>query len=156
MAVLRATFGFPKADILSAFERLGQIPGLEFFNVDAVRNAIAWLQPCATTTRVTTPIESVELACNFGMSHLPSLTGTTEGERGVMRSEGLNDAFATITVVVPPFTVEVRVRVDVVVPVTVQLGDPILQSSVRPMAAPAPPAMAYARTRVPNIGRAHV
>ena len=40
--VLRATFGFPKADILSAFERLGQIPGLEFFNVDAVRNAIAW------------------------------------------------------------------------------------------------------------------
>lgn len=70
----------------------------------AVRNAVAWLQPCATTTRVTTPIESVEVACSFGMTHLPSLTGTTEGERGVMRSEGLNDAFATITVVVPDNT----------------------------------------------------
>lgn len=67
----------------------------------AVRNLVVWLQPCATTTRVNTAVESVALELNFGMAHLPALTGALEGKRGVFRSEGLTDAFAKITLEMP-------------------------------------------------------
>lgn len=67
----------------------------------AVRNAVCWLQPCATTTRVDTSVEKVDIALNFGMAHLASLTGTLEGKRGVFRAEGLTDAFAKITLEMP-------------------------------------------------------
>lgn len=67
----------------------------------AVRNAICWLQACATTTRVDTAVEAVEIALNFGNIHLTSLTGTLEGKRAAHRGEGLNATFAKITLTMP-------------------------------------------------------
>lgn len=67
----------------------------------AVRNLVVWLQPCATTTRVNTAVETVAMELNFGMAHLPALTGSLEGKRGVFRSEGLTDTFARVTLEMP-------------------------------------------------------
>jgi hypothetical protein len=67
----------------------------------AVRNAIVWLQPVATTTRVDTAIDTVAMELNFGNIHLTSLTGTLEGKRAVARGEGLVQAFAKITLEMP-------------------------------------------------------
>lgn len=67
----------------------------------SVRNLTVWLQPCATTTRLNTSIDTLALTINTGMSHLTSLTGTTEGKRGTIRSEGLIDSFATWELVMP-------------------------------------------------------
>jgi hypothetical protein len=67
----------------------------------AVRNSICWLQACATTTRVDTAVDAVEIALNFGNIHLTSLTGTLEGKRAVHRGEGLTQSFATITLTMP-------------------------------------------------------
>lgn len=67
----------------------------------AVRNSICWLQACATTTRVDTAVDAVEVALNFGNIHLTSLTGTLEGKRAVHRGEGLTETFATITLTMP-------------------------------------------------------
>lgn len=67
----------------------------------SVRNAISWLQACATTTRVNTPIDAVSMELNFGNMHLTSLTGTTEGKRAVHRGENLIDTFAKITLTLP-------------------------------------------------------
>jgi hypothetical protein len=65
------------------------------------RNMIMWLQPVATTTRVNTVVDSLTVTLNTGMSHLGSLTGTTEGKRGTIRSEGLIDSAATWEMVMP-------------------------------------------------------
>lgn len=67
----------------------------------AVRNAICWLQAVGTTTRVDTAVEKVDIALNFGNIHLTSLTGTLEGKRAVARGDGLNNAFAKITLEMP-------------------------------------------------------
>ncbi len=67
----------------------------------AVRNSICWLQACATTTRVDTAVDAVEIALNFGNILLTSLTGTLEGKRAVHRGEGLTEAFAKITLTMP-------------------------------------------------------
>lgn len=67
----------------------------------SVRNAICWLQACATTTRVNTPIDAVSMELSFGNMHLTSLTGTTEGKRAVHRGENLIDSFAKITLTLP-------------------------------------------------------
>ncbi len=67
----------------------------------SVRNMIVWLQPCATTTRVNTSVDSLSVTINTGMSHVSSLTGTTEGKRATIRSEGLIDSFATWEMVMP-------------------------------------------------------
>jgi hypothetical protein len=67
----------------------------------AVRNAICWLQAVGTTTRVDTAVEKVDIALNFGNIHLTSLTGTLEGKRATARGDGLNNAFAKITLEMP-------------------------------------------------------
>lgn len=67
----------------------------------AVRNLVVWLQATGTTTRVNTAVEAVAMEVNFGMAHLPALTGSLEGKRGVYRSEGLTDSFAKITLEMP-------------------------------------------------------
>lgn len=67
----------------------------------AVRNAICWLQPVATTTRVNTAIEAVAIELNPGNIHLTSLTGTLEGKRAVARGENLTGPFAKITLEMP-------------------------------------------------------
>lgn len=71
------------------------------FSPLSVRNAICWLQTCATTTRVNTPVDAVSMELNFGNMHLTSLTGTTEGKRAVHRGENLIDSFAKITLTLP-------------------------------------------------------
>jgi len=67
----------------------------------SVRNAICWLQSCATSTRVNTPIDALAIELNFGNMHLTSLTGTTEGKRAVHRGENLIDSFAKATLTLP-------------------------------------------------------
>lgn len=67
----------------------------------SVRNAICWLQACATSTRVNTPVDAVAIELNFGNMHLTSLTGTTEGKRAVHRGENLIDSFAKATLTLP-------------------------------------------------------
>lgn len=67
----------------------------------SVRNMIVWLQPCGTTTRVNTSVDSLSVTINTGMSHVASLTGTTEGKRATIRSEGLIDSAATWEMVMP-------------------------------------------------------
>jgi hypothetical protein len=70
----------------------------------AARNSLCWLQPVATTTRVDTAVDAVEIALNFGNIHLTSLTGTLEGKRAAHRGEGLNESFAKITLTMPDNT----------------------------------------------------
>lgn len=67
----------------------------------AVRNAICWLQACATTTRVNTAVEKVDIELRPGNMHLTSLTGTLEGKRAVARGENLTGPFAVITLEMP-------------------------------------------------------
>lgn len=67
----------------------------------SVRNALMYLQAVATTTRVNTPVDSVTITLNFGNMHLTSLTGTTEGKRGVHRGENLIDSCCKVELLMP-------------------------------------------------------
>lgn len=65
----------------------------------AMRNALVYLQPPATTTRVPYEVDACAIKLNLGNKHLETLGGT-EGRRGVMRATGLSNAFAEITLTV--------------------------------------------------------
>lgn len=67
----------------------------------AVRNCKLYLQPLATTTRSNYAVDTLKLTIKPGMQHLETLTGGTEGRRGVARVEGLNEAFAEMEFEVP-------------------------------------------------------
>lgn len=67
----------------------------------SVRNALMYIQAVATTTRVNTPVDSVTITLNFGNMHLTSLTGTTEGKRGVHRGENLIDSCCKVELLMP-------------------------------------------------------
>jgi hypothetical protein len=67
----------------------------------ACRAPVLLLQPIATTTRTNVPIESIEYTLNFGNRHSETLTGGTEGMRGVFRSENVTQAFCEIDLVTP-------------------------------------------------------
>jgi hypothetical protein len=91
-----ATFDGP--DSLSLSTARGEDPQASPLSV---RNALCWLQPTSTTTRVNTPLDAVSMELNFGNMHLTSLTGVTEGKRAVHRGENLVDTFAKITATLP-------------------------------------------------------
>lgn len=57
----------------------------------AVRTATLLLQAQATTTRVNYIVDKATVALNLGNRHIQTLTGGTEGKRGVIRSEQLNE-----------------------------------------------------------------
>jgi hypothetical protein len=63
-----------------------------------VRNARAFLQPPATTTRTCYPIDSLTLKLAPGTSHIEALTCAVEGVRGVARTEGLTETFCDFEV----------------------------------------------------------
>lgn len=65
----------------------------------STRNAKMFLQPVATTTRACVKVDSFTLNITSGMEHLDTLTCGVEGRKGVMRSAGLTEAFATIDLV---------------------------------------------------------
>lgn len=67
----------------------------------ACRAPVLFLQPIATTTRTNVPIESIEYTLNLGNKHSETLTGGTEGIRGVVRSENVSQAFCEIDLVTP-------------------------------------------------------
>lgn len=67
----------------------------------ACRAPVLILQPLATTTRTNVPIESIEFTMNLGNKHSETLTGGTEGIRGVVRSENVSQAFCEIDLVTP-------------------------------------------------------
>jgi hypothetical protein len=62
----------------------------------ACRNAILYMNSVGLATRNATDVEAVTVALNLGNKHVECLTGGTEGKRAVMRSEGLQDAVATV------------------------------------------------------------
>ena len=57
----------------------------------AVRTATLLLQAQGTTTRVNYIVDKATVALNLGNRHIQTLTGGTEGKRGVIRSEQLNE-----------------------------------------------------------------
>ena len=63
------------------------------------RGAEMLLQPQGTTTRVCFKVDTLTVTPQLGMAHLPTLTCGHEGMKGVQRTEGLLDAFATIELV---------------------------------------------------------
>lgn len=65
----------------------------------STRGAKMYLQPVATTTRDCVKVDSFTLNLTSGMEHLDTLTCGVEGRKGVMRSAGLTEAFATIDLV---------------------------------------------------------
>ena len=65
----------------------------------STRGAKMYLQPVATTTRECVKVDSFALSITSGMEHLDTLTCGVEGRKGVMRSAGLTEAFATIELV---------------------------------------------------------
>ena len=65
----------------------------------STRGAKMYLQPVATTTRTCVKVDSFTLNITSGMEHLETLTCGVEGRKGVMRSAGLTEAFATIDLV---------------------------------------------------------
>lgn len=65
----------------------------------STRGAKMYLQPVATTTRACVKVDSFTLNITSGMEHLDTLTCGVEGRKGVMRSAGLTEAFATIDLV---------------------------------------------------------
>ena len=65
----------------------------------STRGAKMYLQPVATTTRTCVKVDSFTLNITSGMEHLDTLTCGVEGRKGVMRSAGLTEAFATIDLV---------------------------------------------------------
>lgn len=62
------------------------------------RNAKAFLQPPATTTRTCYPIDAMTLKLAPGTNHIESLTCNVEGVRGVARTEGLTETFCDFEV----------------------------------------------------------
>lgn len=62
------------------------------------RNATCYFQAQSTTTRANYVIDSFSAKMNFGMTQITSLTGSTEGKRGVARTTALTDTFAEIEV----------------------------------------------------------
>lgn len=67
----------------------------------AARNCKLYLQPLATTTRNNYAVDTMKVTIKPSMQHLETLTGGTEGRRGVARVEGLNEAFAELEFEVP-------------------------------------------------------
>ena len=63
------------------------------------RGAKMYLQPVGTTTRSCVKVDSFALNITSGMEHIETLTCGTEGRKGVMRSAGLTESFATIELV---------------------------------------------------------
>jgi hypothetical protein len=57
----------------------------------ACRDAVCYIQASGTTTRVNYPIEAASVKWNLGNKHMETLSGGTEGIRGVARTEGLQD-----------------------------------------------------------------
>lgn len=66
----------------------------------ACRSAVVFLQATTTTTRVAYSIDAFKVTVKPGNAHIESLT-STEGVRGVYRSEGLLESFADIELTTP-------------------------------------------------------
>lgn len=56
----------------------------------ACRNATLYLQAQATTTRVNYIVDAASVTLNLGNAHTTTLTGGTNGKRGVIRKENLS------------------------------------------------------------------
>lgn len=64
----------------------------------ACRVCTCLLQATTTTTRTNYPIDKATIKLTLGNKHLETLTGGTEGLRGVVRTEGITGPFAEIEV----------------------------------------------------------
>lgn len=62
------------------------------------RSAVLYLQAQGVTSRTNYAVDSFTAKLNFGLEHVATLTGGTEGKRAVARAVGVTDTFAEIDI----------------------------------------------------------